>query len=202
MSLLSTIEADLRSNVDPTRRTGLGFWVWVIGKALAAPQVQVVILFRIAHALAKTPLRPFSFVIRTIGLVWSGAEIHPDAQLSPGLALAHSSGVMIGAEVKTGIDFRIYPGAVLGEPGRGSADFAKFPTFGDHVTVGAHAVVLGNVHVGHGSVVGANSVVTKDVPDNVVVAGSPARIVRYLLPFDEDHTRSIPAPAPVESPTD
>lgn len=196
--MLRTIEADLRSNVDHTRRTGLGFWVWVLGKALAAPQVHVVVLFRIAHAVARTPLRPLAFVIRSIGLVWSGAEIHPDAQLAPGLALAHSNGVMIGAHVKSGVDFRIYPGAVLGEPGRGSADAAGFPTFGDHVTIGAHAVVLGPIHVGHGSVVGANSVVISDVPDNVVVAGSPARIVRYLLPFEEDRTRSIAAPTPVD----
>lgn len=194
--MLRTIEADLRSNVDPTRRTGIGFWVWVFGKALFAPQVHVVVLFRFAHALAQTPLRPLAFVLRTIGLVWSGAEIHPDAQLAPGFALAHSSGVMIGKEVRAGIDFRIYPGAVLGEPGRGSAQYANFPTFGDHVTIGAHAVVLGNVHVGDGSVVGANSVVIRDVPDNTVVAGSPAKIVRYLLPFEDDPTRSIPAPAP------
>ena len=197
--MLRIIEADLRSNVDPTRRTGIGFWVWVIGKAIAAPQVHVVVLFRIAHAVAQTPLRPLAFVIRSIGLVWSGAELHPDAQLAPGLALAHSTGVMIGAHVRTGIDFRIYPGAVLGEPGRGSADAAGFPTFGDHVTIGAHAVVLGPIHVGHGSVVGANSVVTRDVPDNVIVAGSPAKIVRHLLPFEEDPTRAIPAPAPVDA---
>lgn len=196
--MLRTIEADLRANVDHTRRTGLGFWIWVFGKALAAPQVHVVVLFRLAHAVAQTPLRPLAFVIRSIGLVWSGAEIHPDAQLAPGLALAHSNGVMIGAHVKTGVDFRIYPGAVLGEPGRGSADAAGFPTFGDHVTIGAHAVVLGSIHVGDGSVIGANSVVIKDVPDNVVVAGSPAKIVRRLLPFEQDRTRSIPAPAPVE----
>ena len=147
--MLRTIEADLRSNVDPTRRTGIGFWVWVIGKALAAPQVHVVILFRLAHAVAQTPLRPFAFVIRSIGLAWSGAEIHPDAQLAPGLALAHSTGVMIGAHVRTGVDFRIYPGAVLGEPGRGSADAAGFPTFGDHVTIGAHAATISPTFDGH-----------------------------------------------------
>jgi serine acetyltransferase len=106
---------------------------------------------------------------------------------------------MIGAKVRTGVDFRVYPGVVLGEPGRGSADAAAFPVFGDHVTIGAHAVVLGGITVGHGSVVGANSVVTKDVPDNVVVAGSPARIIRHLLPFEEDWTRSVPAPAPAQA---
>ena len=57
-SLTSTIEADLRANVDHTRRTGLGFWAWVVGKALVTPQVQVVVLHRLASALAHTPLRP------------------------------------------------------------------------------------------------------------------------------------------------
>jgi serine O-acetyltransferase len=193
--VLSTIEADLRANVDHTRRTGLGFWVWVIGKALVTPQVQVVVLHRIASALAHTPLRPLAFVLRSIGLVWAGAEIHPDAQLGPGFALVHSNGVVIGPGVRTGVDCRINPGVVLGEPGRGSSGDYGFPVLGDHVTIGAHAVVLGTIHIGTGSVVGANSVVRGDVPDNVVVIGSPTKIVRRLVPFEQDPSRATAAPA-------
>ena len=188
--MLSTIEADLRANVDHTKRTGLGFWAWVIGKAVVTPQVQVVVLHRFASALARTPLRPLAFVLRSIGLVWSGAEIHPDAKLGPGFALVHSNGVVIGPGVRTGVDCRINPGVVLGEPGRGSSGDYGFPVLGDHVTIGAHAVVLGTIRIGDGSVVGANSVVRGDVPDNVVVIGSPAKVVRRLVPFEQDPSRA------------
>ncbi|KAA1427472.1 serine O-acetyltransferase [Nocardioides antri] len=191
--LRSTIEADLRANVDPTQRTGIAFWAWVAGKALFAPQVHAVVLYRFASVLARTPLRPVALLLRSIGLVWSGAEIHPDAQFGPGLALVHSNGVVIGGGVRGGVDCRINPGVVLGEPGRGSKGDYDFPVLGDHVTLGAHAVVLGPLRVGDGSVVGANSVVRGDVPDNVVVAGAPARVIRRLVPYEQDPSRATAA---------
>jgi serine O-acetyltransferase len=194
VGLRRTIEADLRANVDRTGRTGPGFWVWVAGKALFAPQVHVVVLYRLASALAQTPLRPIALLLRSIGLVWAGAEIHPDARFGPGLALVHSGGVVIGGGVRAGVDCRINPGVVLGEPGRGSKGDYGFPELGDHVTLGAHAVVLGSIRIGDGSVVGANSVVRGDVPDNVVVAGLPARQIRRLVPFAEDPTRATATP--------
>lgn len=193
LGLRSTIEADLRANVDRTGRTGIGFWVWVLGKALFAPQVHAVVLYRLASALASTPLRPVSLLLRSIGLVWAGAEIHPDARFGPGLALVHSNGVVIGGGVRGGVDCRINPGVVLGEPGRGSKGDYQFPVLGDHVTLGAHAVILGSLRIGDGSVVGANSVVRGDVPDNVVVVGAPARVVRTLVPYEEDPTRATAA---------
>ena len=63
------------------------------------------------------------------------------------------------------------------------------------MTIGAHAVVLGTIHIGTGSVVGANSVVRGDVPDDVVVIGSPTKIVRRLVPFEQDPSRATAAPA-------
>lgn len=54
------------------------------------------------------------------------------------------------------------------------------PTIGDNVVLGATVTIIGNVHIGNNVIVGAGSVVVKDVPDNCVVAGNPARIIRYL----------------------
>lgn len=54
------------------------------------------------------------------------------------------------------------------------------PTIGDNVTLGANVVVIGNIHIGNNVIVGAGSVVVKDVPDNAVVAGNPARIIKFL----------------------
>lgn len=177
----SLIRADLMANADRLRQPAPVYWARVLGKLLVTPQVQVVVLFRIGHALARTPLRPLAFLLRSIGLVLSGAELHPDATIGPGFALVHSNGVVIGGGVVAGKDLRLAQGVTLGEPGRGAPeDTWGFPTLGDHVTLGANAVVLGQRTLGDGCVVGANSVVTKDVPALTLVVGSPARPVREL----------------------
>jgi serine O-acetyltransferase len=187
--MLDVIEADLRAHVDVTDHAGASFWLWALGKSLLAPQVHAVFLYRLSHLAYTTPLRPLAFVLRTIAVVWSGAEIHPGARFGPGLALVHSNGVCIGFGVRAGRNCRIHQGVTLGEPGigrRGRA--AGVPAIGDDVMLGAHAVVLGDVVVGDGAVVGANSVVTRDVPANTLVAGAPARVVRQLPPMWSDVT--------------
>lgn len=57
-------------------------------------------------------------------------------------------------------------------------------SIGDDVWIGAHAVILPGITIGNGSVVGANSTVTKDIPPGVVVAGSPARVIKYRRDFE------------------
>lgn len=196
--MLRTIEADLRANVDNTKRTGFGFWLWVLGKTMFAPQVHAVVLHRLAHALWRTPLRPLALPVRSIAMAWSGAEIHPAARLGPGFVLVHSSGVVIGPGSRVGRNCRMHQGATLGDPGldwRGEK--AGFPIVGDDVILGAHAVVLGPCRIGDGAVVGANSVVSRDVAANTAVAGSPAEVVRTLPPVESrDSVRPARAARP------
>ena len=59
-----------------------------------------------------------------------------------------------------------------------------FPTFGNNVYIAANSTVIGNVHIGDNVIVGAGSVITKDVPDNTVVAGNPQRILREISEED------------------
>ena len=61
-------------------------------------------------------------------------------------------------------------------------------TIGDNVFIGAESVVLPNVKIGNNVIVGANSVVSKDVPDNVVIAGNPARTMKTASVYGEDYT--------------
>lgn len=62
----------------------------------------------------------------------------------------------------------------------GRAGHKGLPVIGDNVLIGVHAQILGNVKIGNNSVVGAGAIVTHDVPDNVVVVGNPARILRRI----------------------
>lgn len=181
----SVILSDLRANVDPSTRSGMRFWLWVLGKAAFAPQVHAVLLYRLSAWMYLTPLRPLSFLVRSMAMVWAGADIHPAASFGPGFVLVHSQGVCIGSGVRAGRNCRLHQGVTLGEPGigpRGNTD--GYPIIGANVVLGAHAVVLGSIRIGDGAVVGANSVVTKDVPANMAVAGSPARVLRELAPDD------------------
>ena len=88
-----------------------------------------------------------------------------------GLMVSHNHCVVYPKE--TGKNFRVGPRVVIGRNG-------DFPTFGDNVYVAANATVVGNIRIGSNVIIGAGAVVTKDVPDNVVVVGNPARVIRTI----------------------
>lgn len=177
--MLATLAEDLRATVDAGRRTGLRYWIYLIGRTAISPQAHVVILFRVGAALRGKPLWPLAFVFKAVGIVWAGADIHPEAQIGPGFMLAHATGVTIGADVRAGRNLRVNTGTQVGAMRLTEPLDPSRPTFiGDDVYLGAHAMILQDCHIGDGAIVGANSVVTKDVPPRAVVSGIPAKLVR------------------------
>ena len=190
--LLKTILADLRSNISTEHGNGLNFWIRVIGKLLIAPAVQVVVLYRISTLLYRIPLtRPLAYVLRSIGVVWCGTEIHPNTQIGPGLCILHSQKVLIGPGVTIGSDLRMSHGVSIGgDAGRyAPVRSTGYPTIGDHVTIALDAIILGHITVGDGAVISGQSFVVKDVPPYTLVAGSPARVVRQLeTPVDQEQS--------------
>ena len=181
--LLQTVLSDMKSHVDQTRSSGTLFWVKVLGKALLAPAIHVVIAYRISHVLYQNVLtRPLAFVLRSFTIVWGGTEIHPAARIGPGLCLVHSQKVLIGEGVTIGANARISHGVSIGgDTGRyGPEHMAGWPVLGDDVTIALDSIVLGPLTIGDGAFVAAQSFVVKDVPARAVVAGSPARVVRLI----------------------
>ena len=108
----------------------------------------------------------------------TGVEIHPAANVGDGLFIDHGMGVVIGETADVGNDVTLYQGVALG--GTGFATGKRHPTVQDNVTIGSGAKLLGPITIGHGAKIGANSVVTSDIPPCSVAAGVPARVLRRV----------------------
>jgi serine O-acetyltransferase len=122
-----------------------------------------------------------TFVARLLSIanfVVFGMEISMRCEIGPGLYFPHTAGTVIGAW-RVGKNAVIYHQATLGakEMDLGYSK-EKRPTIGDNVVIGSGAKVLGGITVGNNVIIGANAVVTRSVPDNVVVGGIPARILK------------------------
>ena len=112
----------------------------------------------------------------------TGIEIHPKAKIGKNLFIDHGMGVVIGETSEIGENVTIYHMVTLGgiSPSIDSdnqRDIKRHPTLKDNVVVGSGAQVLGPVTVGKFAKIGANAVVTKDVPDKAVMVGIPAKNV-------------------------
>jgi serine O-acetyltransferase len=140
------------------------------------PGVHAVLAHRVAHALyeAGVPLLPR--LIAGVARILTGIEIHPAARIGEGLFIDHGMGVVIGETAEIGDDVTLYQGVTLG--GTGFASGKRHPTVQDNVTIGSGAKLLGPIAVGHGSKIGANTVVIHDVPPNSTVVGNPGHPVR------------------------
>ncbi len=106
----------------------------------------------------------------------TGIEIHPAATIGDAFFIDHGMGVVIGETAQIGDNVTLYQGVTLG--GTGFAAGKRHPTVQDNVTIGSGAKLLGPITVGHGSKIGANSVVIHDVPPNSTVVGNPGHPVR------------------------
>ncbi len=144
---------------------------------LCYPGFHIMVLFHpLAHWLYGRKLKTLARLWAHIGRLLTGIEIHPGAKIGKNLFIDHGMGVVIGETATIGSGCTIYHGVTLG--GRGGSNGGKrHPDIGDCVTIGTGAQILGPVCIGKGARVGANSVVTDNVPAGVSVMGIPAKIV-------------------------
>jgi serine O-acetyltransferase len=155
-------------------------------RLVLSPRVWIIIDYRIVHtALNRVRPRSLGRVIAGLGLVverflrsMCGIQITPRAHIGPGLQLTHEGGVLIGP-VRLGRHCTVSHGVTLGRgllEGDGPG-YEDVPTVGDRVWIGPGAVIAGPLTIGSDAVIGANSVVLRDVPPRGVVLGVPARLV-------------------------
>ena len=149
---------------------------------LTYPGVKAVFFHRIANFFAIAKFDLIARVISQFSRFLTGIEIHPKAKIGKNLFIDHGMGVVIGETSNIGDNVTIYHMVTLGgiSPSINSDDqreIKRHPTLEDNVVVGSGAQVLGPITVGKNAKIGANAVVTKDVPENGVMVGIPAKNV-------------------------
>jgi serine O-acetyltransferase len=177
MGLIGRTAAEIRRDVATARsRDPAARGVGPLEILATWPGVHALLAHRVAHALQTVGVPLVPRLIAAFSRAITGIEIHPAANIGDGFFIDHGMGVVIGETAEIGKDVTLYQGVTLG--GTGFATGKRHPTVEDNVTIGSGAKLLGPITVGHGSKIGANSVVIHDVPPNSTVVGNPGHPVR------------------------
>jgi serine acetyltransferase len=151
-----------------------------ISSLLGLTTFSAVVLYRVSSVLIDKgmPWTALAQLIAKCNCWWNSCAIRPHASIGPGFHIPHPIGVHIGP-IRAGRNLIVHQNAslVLADRGRYYLDPHAFPSFGDNVTVGPSALVLGPVVIGDGAVIGAGAVVHKDVPAGCRAVGNPARVI-------------------------
>ena len=171
-------------NRDPAAKSKLSL-------ILTYPGVKAVFFHRIANFFSVAKFDLIARIISQFSRFLTGIEIHPKANIGKNLFIDHGMGVVIGETSEIGDNVTIYHMATLGgiSPSINSNEqrnIKRHPTLKDNVVIGSGAQILGPVTVGKNAKIGANAVVTKDVPENAVMVGIPAKNVGETSGSDEN----------------
>ena len=160
---------------DPAARSKLSL-------ILTYPGVKAVFFHRVANFFSTAKFDLIARIISQFSRFMTGIEINPKAKIGKNLFIDHGMGVVIGEPSEIGDNVTIYHMVTLGgiAPSINSNDqrnVKRHPTIENEVVIGSGAQVLGPVTVGCCAKIGANAVITKDVPEKAVMVGIPAKNV-------------------------
>jgi len=177
-----------------SNRKGWPRWTWFL-MPLFFPCAWPIVVYRFGSwvvslkiKLFRIPLYIIYFPIKRISEVIFNTEISEYADLAGGFYIAHVGNVIIAHHTKIGKNTSMHQGVTIGVSGADD----KLPVIGDRVYFGAGCKVVGSITIGNDVVIGANAVVTKDVPDNAIVVGIPAKVLNYKGSYEFVHYRNKP----------
>lgn len=166
--IVNTIREDLKNarEHDPAARGD-------VENAIVYSGLHAIWAHRVAHWLWQRDMKGLARILAQGTRLLTGIEIHPGATIGRRFFIDHGMGIVIGETAEIGEGVMLYHGVTLG--GQVLTQTKRHPTIEDNVTIGAGAKVLGPITIGEGSSIGANAVVTKDVPAKHIAVGIPAK---------------------------
>jgi serine acetyltransferase len=197
--MFTNITADLRHYARYCYR-GKSIWKIFPHLLLAHPAVVGIIWYRLGRMAWKCNIPAWKQVLQflyILGLpcarIYSGVQIHPNADVAPGLAILHSGGVVIAPGTRIGPDSLLHHNVnlIMYRDAHG-------PSIGAHFYAGAGVIVIDNVTIEDDVTAGAGSIITKSIPRNAVVAGAPARFIRFRKPHEQPSENKTLAKRPVK----
>jgi len=161
---------------DPAAKSKLGI-------ILTYPGVKAIFFHRIANFFSKAGFALIARIVSQFSRFFTGIEIHPAAKIGKNFFIDHGMGVVIGETSEIEDNVTLYHSVTLGgiSPSINSSEqrgVKRHPTLKSNVVVGSGAQVLGPVIVGEFAKIGANAVVTRDVPEHAIMVGVPAKNIR------------------------
>jgi len=154
-----------------------------IGIILTYPGVKAIFFHRIANFFSKAGFALIARIVSQSSRFLTGIEIHPAAEIGKNFFIDHGMGVVIGETSEIEDNVTLYHSVTLGgiSPSINSGEQSgvkRHPTLKNNVVVGSGAQVLGPIIVGEFAKIGANAVVTRDVPEHAIMVGVPAKNIK------------------------
>jgi putative colanic acid biosynthesis acetyltransferase WcaB len=161
------------------------FQDWKVNRINIKAQL-ILLSFRLAQILRGWPKPIFPLAIPYLVFYrcfveWSlGIELPWNTQVGAGLKLYHGQALVVNDHTVIGANCTLRNSTTIGHKNLPDGSLSGSPEIGDNVDIGANVVILGSIKIGNNVIIGAGSIVVKDIPDNSVVVGNPAKIIRSL----------------------
>lgn len=138
------------------------------------------VIYRLQSLFSRPYLYPLAKILSRINLIFNSIDFVIGSSIKGGLRVIHPAGIVIGNKVNAGSFLTIMQCVTIGQRDFASNGDARTenPVIGDHVSIGANSVLLGDIFIGSGSIIGAGTILTKSVPSGSLVTGNPAVIKR------------------------
>ena len=145
---------------------------------LLNPGFRAVAIYRLQQRSFHSGRYRLAIMLSNINQILNGIEISVGCEIGKGLIIRHPAAIVLGEGVIIGNFAILQHGVTVGLVSSKGSDTSEYPRIGDHVTIGTHAVVLGNIFIEDYVTVGALTLVNKDVPINSTIVGIPGKVIR------------------------
>ncbi len=180
------------------------FQDWEVNQEGSSKSRFILLIFRATQILGNLPVPLLPSFFRNFYILiveWIlGVELPWDTKIGSDLRLIHGVGLVVNNGTIIGNNCILRHSTTIGNKKLSNGSYTGSPKIGDNVEVGSNVVIIGPITIGNNAVIGAGSVVVKDVPEGAVVVGNPAKVIRVLncnLPvvdnsLEDNSTKALP----------